>query len=69
MDKTLHKIFARRIAETRILRGFSQSDLARLMEVSPAFVCNYERGETNATFSTVAKFAKALQIEPKNLLK
>ena len=50
-------------------RGLSQEKLARLANVSNNTIINIERGENhNPTTATVKKIARALGVEPKDLM-
>jgi len=57
------------LRKLREKRGLSQEKLARLADVSNNTIINIERGENrNPTTATLKKIAKALGIEPKNLM-
>ncbi len=58
---------SRRIIETREARGFTASDLARLTNVSPAAVWNWEKNGTKPRPDTLTSIAKALGVSPEYL--
>ena len=53
----------------RTLKGISQGDIARSLEVSRGFVSTIESGKTNPTLATIAKLAKAVGVSVDELLK
>ena len=59
---------AKRIKETREVRGFSQSDLARLTKVTPTAVWNWEITGTKPRPDTLDAIAIALAVTPEFLL-
>lgn len=61
-------IFAKRIAEHREELKLSQSELARRMDTTPSFICDFEKGRRNPTLWTVDRFADALGVAPEELL-
>lgn len=62
------KSLASRIQEAREARGFSASDLARLVGVSPTAVWNWEKNGSKPRSDTLAAIAKALATTPDFLL-
>ena len=56
MDKT----FAERLKELRKKKGFSQAQLAEMINVHFAQVSRYERGETKPNAEAMTKLAQAL---------
>ena len=64
----LRDLFAARIIQARTQKGWSQADLARQLNASSGFVCDYEKGRHSATLDTVARFADALKVTPAWLL-
>ena len=60
--------FGKRIREERIERGISQERLGELAKVHRTYVGMIERGEKNITLTNIEKFARALNMEIKNLL-
>jgi transcriptional regulator with XRE-family HTH domain len=62
------KDFGKRVRELREARGLSQEELghrARLHRTAISFV---ERAERSATLETVEKLARALRVEPADLM-
>lgn len=53
----------------RTLKGISQGDIARSLEVSRGFISTIENGKTNPTLATIAKLAKAVGVSVDELLK
>lgn len=64
----LRERFRSRIEEARKLRGWSKSELARRMGVSPQYITNYTKTSTNVGLHVVTKFAEALMVDPANLI-
>jgi len=59
----------KRLRRLRKEKGLSQEKLARLANVSNNTIINIERGENNnPTTATLKKIARALGIEPKDLM-
>lgn len=52
----------------REARGLSQAKVAELAHVTPNYVGMLERGQKLPTLDTLVKIAKALQVEPGELL-
>lgn len=62
--------FARRLRELRTRAGLSQDALARAAEDLPrAYVSELEAGKKAASIETLARLARALGVEPAELLK
>ena len=53
----------------RTIKGISQGDIARSLEVSRGFISNIENGKTNPTLATIARLAKAVGVSVDKLLK
>jgi transcriptional regulator with XRE-family HTH domain len=66
---TLQDTFGRNLRRLRRERKISQEQLAHLADVSRAYLSGAEAGRRNATLETVEALAKALQIDPVDLLK
>jgi transcriptional regulator with XRE-family HTH domain len=64
----LKNLFRHRLKELRELRGLSQSDVARALEVPPSYICALEAGSKSPNLSTIARLATALEIDPDELL-
>jgi transcriptional regulator with XRE-family HTH domain len=69
--KNDHKIlvlFGHNLKKYRKAKGLSLRQLAALTGIDHSMIDKYEHAETNATLSTVARLAEALEIEPHELL-
>jgi transcriptional regulator with XRE-family HTH domain len=53
----------RRLRELRLERGISQADLARRLEISPAYLNLLEKGRRSLQFPLLLKALDALQVE------
>lgn len=60
--------FQGNLKAVRKLRGYSQCDLAVLLETSQRAVSNWESGMNSPTLRTVEKLAKVLGVEVETLL-
>lgn len=57
-----HSKFGKKIQELRKQKGFTQEDLADLIEVDRSYMGFVERGERNPTLDKLIKIANALKI-------
>lgn len=57
-----HSKFGKRIQELRKQKGFTQEDLADLIEVDRSYMGFVERGERNPPLDKLIKIAKAFKI-------
>ena len=57
-----------RLREVRTRRLLTQEELAEKSGVSPSTVANIERDHREPHFRTIRKFAKALDVEPTELI-
>lgn len=64
----LVKEFARNLKAQREARGLSQEALADRAGLDRTYVSSCERGQRNATLSTIEKLAAALDVLPKDLV-
>lgn len=62
------KQFGDNLRGIRKAQGVSQNKLSILADIPLSQVGRIERGEINTTILTVLTLAKALKLEPKNLL-
>lgn len=67
----LREIFASRVRHFRALRRISQRAFGQRFNppVSAPYICAMEKGEHNPTLDQVEKVAKALNVDPKKLLR
>lgn len=64
----LRERFPVKVEEARKLKGWSKTELARRMGVTPQYVTNYTKVSQNTGLVVVTKFAEALEVDPANLL-
>ncbi len=67
-DKKHLEKFGKHIRMLRLSKGLSQVQLEFESEISKNQIGNIERGEINPTISTLKRIAKALGVQPKDLL-
>jgi transcriptional regulator with XRE-family HTH domain len=67
-SKKLTSVLAVNIRDYRQARKLSQEALAELCDLHRTYVGSIERGERNATLSTLEAFAKALGVSVPQLL-
>jgi len=67
MNKESEKL-GNNLKRIRTKKGITQGDIARSLGVSRGFVSNIENGKTNPTLATIARLAKAIGSDIKNLL-
>jgi transcriptional regulator with XRE-family HTH domain len=63
------KTFGKRVAEVRRAKGFTQESLAEKANVTALTVSYIEQGRQWPRISTLCDIAKALNVEPYELLK
>lgn len=67
-DHTLHIKVGKQIQKIRELQGLSQQDLASKCNFEKSNMSRLEAGKVNSTLSTLERVAKALGVEPFELL-
>jgi transcriptional regulator with XRE-family HTH domain len=67
LNADLQKYIGRRISEIRLKNKQTQQDIEFLTSIDSAEVSKYESGKRNLTLKTLMKFARALQVHPKEL--
>ncbi len=60
--------FGKKLKEVRLKKKLSQGDIARKLGVHRSYISGLERGKRNPSLLTINKMAKAIGIEPKELL-
>jgi transcriptional regulator with XRE-family HTH domain len=51
------------VKETRVKRGLSQAELAKLADLSPSFICRLEKGDyKSVTVASLNKLSRALKV-------
>jgi len=64
----IREIFAQNIKRFRRQKGISQEELAHLADIDRTYVSALERKVYSASLDVVASIAKALDVEPHELL-
>ena len=64
----VQKKFGERVRSIRLRRGISQEALADKAGLHRTYVSSVERGERNATLTTIEKLAMALEVSMAELL-
>jgi len=60
--------FGKRLREARLKKKMSQGDIAKKLGVHRSYISGLEHGKRNPSLLTINKMAKAIGIEPKELL-
>jgi len=64
----VQRSFGNTLRRTRVSRGLSQEGLAQLAGVHRTYVSSVERGERNPSLVNIARFARALNVQPGELM-
>jgi XRE family transcriptional regulator, regulator of sulfur utilization len=64
-----HKQIGQKVRRYREQRGLSQEELAWKIGLSTSYMGQLERGERNLNVDKILKIAKALKVNPSELLK
>ena len=67
-DKEILKNLGKRIANLRIDNGFTQNELADLIDIERSNLARVEAGNTNPTYLTLLKISIALSISVSELV-
>lgn len=67
-DKEILKNLGKRIASLRIEKGFTQNELADLIDIERSNIARIEAGNTNPTYLTLSKISIALSISVSDLV-
>lgn len=68
-DKFLRQILASRVREIRRSLKIPQHELASQIGTKQAYIFLVEAAEANVTLKTLARLAKALKVDPRDLLR
>ena len=60
--------FGKRLREARLKKKMSQGDIAEKFGVHRSYIIGLERGKRNPSLLIINKMAKAIGVEPKELL-
>ena len=60
--------FGKALREIRLKKKMSQGDIAKKLGVHRSYISGLERGKRNPSLLTIKKMAKAIGVEPKDLL-
>lgn len=63
-----NEIIGVRIAKLRKSQGYTQAELAEIINLSPTEISNIERGKNNISFSTLLNLCNALKVDSSELL-
>ncbi|MFO7888807.1 MAG: helix-turn-helix transcriptional regulator [bacterium] len=69
MTNQLVKIFGKNLKKIRNEKGFSQEELAFIVNLDRTYIGRIERGERNISLSTAEKIANALEVNIDKLFK
>ena len=69
MSKVFHKKFGRRVRELRKARGMTQEQLSLEIFADNSYIANIENAHRDNPLSRIRLIAKALEVEPFELLK
>jgi len=61
-NKAVQK-FGKNMKKIRVAKKMSQGDIYRATKIERAYISNLESGKQNPTLETIAKIAKALEVE------
>ena len=68
MDNNILKIFGLNVKIERIKLGYTQAQLAEILNMHEKHICKIETGRQNVTLKTLSKIAKALNVKESELL-
>lgn len=60
--------FGKRLREARLRKQMSQGDIAEKLGLHRSYISGLERGKRNPSLLTINKMAKAIGVEPKELI-
>jgi len=65
----ISKKFGKTVREIRLQKKLSQGDVAKRLNLHRSYVSGIERGIRNPSLKVIERFAKALGVQAKNLIK
>ena len=65
----ISKKFGKTVREIRLRKKLSQGDIAKRLNVHRSYVSGIERGIRNPSLKVIERFAKALEVKVKKLIK
>lgn len=65
----ISKKFGKTVRTIRLRKELSQGDIAKRLNVHRSYISGIERGIRNPSLKVIERFAKALEVEVKNLIK
>lgn len=68
MKNKILRIFGDKVKELRIIKGWSQEELAKRAGLHRTYIGSIERSERNVSLINVEKIAKALGVKIRNLI-
>ena len=69
MSKVFHKKVGKRVRELRLERGMTQEQLSFEIGADNSYIANIENAHRDIPLSRIRMIAKALNVEPYELLK
>jgi len=67
-NSNVQKLFGRRLAQLRKMRGWSQEALALESGIARSYLGDVERGQRNIALVNICRLAETLQVSPSELL-
>lgn len=68
MEDNLSKKLGEKIRVLRLAKGYSQNNMAEMLEMSPSGYAKIERGDSNITLAKLEKVAKIFDLQANELL-
>jgi len=63
------KLLGQRIKSLRKIKGYTQEQLAEIIDINPKYLSSIERGEENPTLDLFLRLAQGLKVELSDLLR
>jgi transcriptional regulator with XRE-family HTH domain len=67
-EASIKEVFGKRLREIRHEKGLSQEALAHACELDRTYIGGVERGERNISLINIVRIARALEIDPLELM-